>query len=141
MTTTLARPKSGTAGSTRTAPDATTTGVTGPRLLTEAAELLPMVIGHGPVISSDVHSALFEAAGRLSAGGRCDRLCLADQSQSEFVAFLVATGEAVWRGRVSRTLHAWLLDQTPASVMHAMAGCGRTTRRVPSGAAASACRS
>jgi hypothetical protein len=78
--------------------------------LVQAAAVLPVVVGCGPVRCVDVHTALYESArGRGMGRDRPHRLRLADEAFDLFAAYLVASGQAANAGRSSDTIWTWLV--------------------------------
>ena len=77
-------------------------------LLLMAADLLPAVVGNGPLLSSDLHTSLYSAVRMMPHGDDLGRAHLvADQAEELFATYLVATG-GVRPGRtVSHTVRGW----------------------------------
>ncbi|MPZ27967.1 MAG: hypothetical protein GEV12_16540 [Micromonosporaceae bacterium] len=85
---------------------ASRTWSTGPDLLTEAAAVLPAVVGRGPVRWVEIHAAIYRAACTLGMGrDRPHRLRLADETLDMFTDYLVSAGLAEPRKHPAR---GWL---------------------------------
>jgi hypothetical protein len=86
-------------------PVAATAGV---GLLAMAADLLPTVVGDGPMLSSDVHATLLSAASALPGGDdRAHAQLAADHAEELFAAYLVAAGEVGPARSAGRTVRGW----------------------------------
>lgn len=118
---------------------------TGPDLLAVAAEVLPSVVGYGPVLTVDLHVSLYHAACLLRVGrDRWHRLRLADSAQDLFAAYLVVGRHVEPAGRPRDTVRGWLTRHDLLMVRLALvAASGHwrieldspPLRHVPSGAA------
>lgn len=81
----------------------------GAGLLAMAADLLPAVVGDGPMLSSDVHATLYSAARVLPDGDdRGQAHLAADQAEEMFAAYLVAAGETDRVGSPRHTVRGWV---------------------------------
>jgi hypothetical protein len=111
----------------------TTTGMwrgTGPDLLAIAAETLPSVIGAGPVLTVDLHAALFHAARLLGVGrDRWHRLRLADEAHDLFASYLVAGRHIEPAKRPTDTVRGWLARQDLLMVRLALAAASGHWRK------------
>lgn len=93
------------------------TDPTVPDLLADAAGVLPMVVGRGPVRCVDVHTALYDAAcGRGVGRDRPHRLRLADEALARFATYLVVEGVAVPAERIKELIGGWLTKVDLAEV-------------------------
>lgn len=100
-----------------TVPSASVATKTSADLLCMAADLLPAVVGHGPMLSSDLHASLFSAVRLMPHGEDLGRAHLvADQAEELFAAFLVAIGAVSAAHSVSRTVRGWVAG-TPVEVV------------------------
>jgi hypothetical protein len=73
-----------------------------------AADLLPAVVGNGPLLSSDLHASLYSAVRMMPHGDDRGRAHLvADQAEELFAAYLVAVGEVLPGRCVSHTVRGW----------------------------------
>ncbi len=89
-------------------------------LLILAACLLPGLAGTGPLLSSDLHSTLFEAARHLGYCGTAGAHRAADHGEAVLVRDLIARGELAADRLVSRRLHGWLMHQSVKTVVQAL---------------------
>ena len=93
----------------------------GAGLLAMAADLLPAVVGDGPMLSSDVHATLFSAACVLPGGDDRGRAHLvADQAEEMFAAYLVAAGETGPARSASHTVRGWVSGCPMWAVSHGL---------------------
>lgn len=102
----------------------------GPDLLAEAAAVLPVVVGRGPLRCVDLHTALHEAACMQGMGrDRPHRLLLADEAFDHLAAYLVAAGVAEPGERSKDTVRAWLLHLDQVEVQLTLAAAAGYWRR------------
>jgi hypothetical protein len=100
---------------------------TGPDLLGEAAVVLRVVVGRGPVRWADVRTAIYRAACIRGAGrDRLHRLLLTDEAVEMFTEYLVADGLAAPTWDPS---HGWLSYTHPVDVQLALAVAAGHWRR------------
>jgi hypothetical protein len=91
-----------------TAPIDSVATKTSATLLAMAADLLPAVVGNGPMLSSDLHASLYSAARIMPHGDDLGRAHLvADQAEELFAGYLVTAGEASEGRSVSHTVRGW----------------------------------
>jgi hypothetical protein len=91
-----------------TVPPASVGTKTSVDLLSMAADLLPAVVGNGPMLSSDLHASLFSAARLMPQGGDLGRAHLvADQAEELFARYLVDVRDVRSGGSVSHTVRGW----------------------------------
>jgi hypothetical protein len=90
---------------------------TSANLLAMAADLLPSVVGNGPMLSSDLHASLYSVARLMPLGDDPGRAHLqADQAEELFATYLAASG-LVRAGRpVSHAVRGWAAG-TPVGVV------------------------
>jgi hypothetical protein len=73
-----------------------------------AADLLPAVVGNGPMLSSDLHASLFSAVRLMPHGDDLGRAHLvADQAEELFAAYLVEVRDIRAGRSVSHTVRGW----------------------------------
>jgi hypothetical protein len=90
---------------------------TSANLLTMAADLLPAVVGNGPMLSSDLHASLYSVARLMPLGDDLGRAHLqADQAEELFATYLVAAGRVPAGRPVSRAVRLWAAG-TPLGVV------------------------
>lgn len=100
-----------------TVPTASVATKTSADLLCMAADLLPAVVGNGPMLSSDLHASLFSAVRLMPHGEDMGRAHLvADQAEELFAAFLVASHAVSASHPVSRTVRGWVAGAPVAVV-------------------------
>lgn len=117
-----------------TAPEPQSTGA---ELLTTAAEILPSVVGHGPVLLVDLHTALYEAACRTGVGiSRPDRLLLAEKAFDLFAGYLVAGAQVPPDVAAGHAVRRWLNSRDDAAAARGLRAAGAFWRREASGEAA-----
>jgi hypothetical protein len=103
---------------------------TGPDLLARAAVLLSAVVGPGPMMGSDVHAALTQAA-RVRAGDDfAEAYRLADEASEMFTAWLIEIGEANPYQPASQVLRGWLLHRRLGTVSYALRAAAERWRAV-----------
>jgi|SRR4051794_36894274 hypothetical protein len=91
-----------------TVPAASVATRTSAALMLMAADLLPAVVGNGPLLSSDLHASLYSAVRMMPHGDDLGRAHLvADQAEELFASYLVATGEVRPGRSVSHTVRGW----------------------------------
>jgi hypothetical protein len=96
-----------------TVPPASVATRTSADLLSMAADLLPAVVGNGPMLSSDLHSSLFSAVRLMPHGDDLGRAHLvADQAEELFAAFLISVREVRAGRSVSHTIRGWAAGAT-----------------------------
>jgi hypothetical protein len=96
--------------------------LTGPDLLATAADMLPSVVGPGPVLTVDLHATLYQAACVLGVGrDRWHRLRLAEAAHDMFAAFLIAGRHVEAEPRSTDTIRRWLACQDLLMVRLALA--------------------
>ncbi len=90
---------------------------TSANLLVMAADLLPAVVGNGPMLSSDLHASLYSVARMMPLGDDRGRAHLqADQAEELFARYLVAAGGVAAGGSVSHVVRGWAAG-TPVHVV------------------------
>jgi hypothetical protein len=90
---------------------------TSANLLTMAADLLPAVVGNGPMLSSDLHASLYSVARLMPLGDDLGRAHLqADQAEELFATYLVAAGRVPAGRSVSHVVRGWAAG-TPIRVV------------------------
>jgi hypothetical protein len=115
---------------TVTVPTDSVAATTGAGLLAMAADLLPTVVGDGPMLSSDVHATLFSAASVLPGGDDRGRAHLvADQAEEMFAAYLVAVGETGSTGSASHTVRGWATGSPMWAVIRGLRAAAGHFRR------------
>jgi hypothetical protein len=96
-----------------TVPPASVATRTSADLLLMAANLLPAVVGNGPMLSSDLHASLFSAVRLTPHGDDLGRSHLvADQAEELFAAFLVGRRDVRAGRSVSHTVRGWVAGMT-----------------------------
>lgn len=91
-----------------TVPAASVATRTSAALMLMAADLLPAVVGHGPMLGSDLHTSLYSAVRLMPHGDDLGRAHLvADQAEELFATYLVAVGEVRPGRSVSHTVRGW----------------------------------
>ena len=91
-----------------TVPAASVATRTSAALMLMAADLLPAVVGNGPLLSSDLHTSLYSAIRLMPHGDDLGRAHLvADQAEELFATYLVAVGEVRPGRSVSHTVRGW----------------------------------
>ena len=99
-----------------TVPAASVATRTSAALMLMAADLLPAVVGNGPMLSSDLHTSLYSATRMMPHGDDLGRAHLvADQAEELFATYLVAVGEVRPGRSVSHTVRGWAAG-TPVGV-------------------------
>ncbi|HEY2668877.1 MAG TPA: hypothetical protein VGJ07_00730 [Rugosimonospora sp.] len=111
---------------TMTVPTDSVATTTGAGLLAMAADLLPTVVGDGPMLSSDVHATLYSAARVLPGGDDRGRAHLvADQAEEMFAAYLVAAGETGPARSPRHTVRGWVTGSPMWAVARGLRAAAR----------------
>jgi hypothetical protein len=99
-----------------------------------AADLLPSVVGQGPMLSSDIHASLFAVARCLPTGDdRARAHRLADHAEQMLAAHLVASGEVAQATSTSQTLRGWAAGAAMPAVIHRLRAAATQYRRETAG--------
>jgi hypothetical protein len=89
----------------------------GANLLAMAADLLPAVVGNGPMLSSDLHASLYSVARLMPLCDDLGRAHLqADQAEELFATYLVVAGRVPAGRSVSHVVREWAAG-TPVRVV------------------------
>jgi hypothetical protein len=106
----------------------------GTGLLAMAADLMPSLVGEGPMLSSDIHASLFTVARFLPHGDDCASAhCLADHAEQMLAAHLVASGEVAPGASTSQTLRSWAAGASMPAVIARLRAAAEQYRREEAG--------